>query len=197
MGNNTWIDENGQIHREHSNQHEEPLGKYPPKIGCEENNEIKSIMKRYPELKLAPTSLVCRPGLVGWWFLYIFIFFVIGFWLFPGILAIDDGDETLGIIIIFVSVAMAVFWGVIFYKKILRHPHGGHKKLVKEADYVSGNRGLCIFVKNNRFGLMKLWGCKVYVPPVYDYMEWEAPNKLLRVKKDGRTFLIDIYNNEV
>lgn len=117
---------------------------------------------------------------------------------------IDEGlwknnqDFTvLGIVLIIISAVLIFLWGKFYYKKILLHPHGGHKKLVKEADYVSGNRGFCIFVKNNCFGLIKLWRGQVFVPPIYDYMEWETHNKFLRVKKEGRAFLIDIYNNEV
>lgn len=188
MGNNTWIDENGQIHREHSNQ-----------------PEIKSMMKLYPELRLVPTSLVRRSGLVWWWILYIFVLLALMFSWVVLIFSIIDVDWLIGLWIplLVISVILCVWWAISIYKKILRPPldsRGGYKKLVKEADYISGERGLrglCIFVKDERFGVIKLWDCTVFVPPVYDYMEWETPDKLLRVMKDGRTFLIDIYNNEV
>lgn len=162
----------------------------------DEIDETTSIMKLYPKLRLVPASWVRRSGLFGWWVLYIFVLLVLAYFFAACIVGICDDINELWIPLLVLSVGL-ILWGNLFHKKMLRHPRGGYKKLITEADYVSGNRGLCIFVKNKRFGLIKLWNYTVFVPPIYDYMEWETRNKYLRVKKEGRAFLIDIYNNEV
>jgi hypothetical protein len=175
-----------------------------------EQNTI-SPMKLYPDLELVPASLVRRPHIVLWCFFYIIVLgFITSLLLdIPDIIyeckdffgdlfyKFEDFDLIAGIVVVSV---LDIVWSICFFKKILclsKDAKGGYKKLVKEADYVSGNRGLCVFLKDMKFGVIKLWSCRVVIPPTYNYMEWETYGKVLRVKKDGRAFLIDIYGNEV
>lgn len=101
---------------------------------------------------------------------------------------------------------LALFFGIIlsivallhlilFYRGILWHPKGGYKKLVSVADYVVDESGMTIFVKDRKFGLMKMGSFRVMIPAQYDTMEWEQRGELLRVSKGDSKFLIDIYNN--
>lgn len=169
----------------------------PSSVIDEKTGETTSIMELYPNLNLVPTSLIRRSGLFGWWLLYIFVILASIALLVIGIVILAAEGDEIGIPFIVGGVVMSVLWGIWFYKKILHHPYGGYKKLIKEANYVSGNRGLCVFVKNNCFGLIHLWSYRIFVPAIYDHMEWKPRDKYLRVKKGGRQFLIDIYNNEV
>ena len=138
--------------------HQEP--KFNPKLGkflesCpvskeyEETSENRSIMKLYPELNLVPATLVRRTGLAWWWILYIFVSLALLFSLLVGVFLTIDVHVAAGIPVIIAGIILLILWNRLFYKReIWCHPHGGHKNLIKEADYVSGKRGLCIFVKN-------------------------------------------------
>lgn len=195
----------GYFTKEQEKARKEQLkGYYTDEKELEQN--ATSPIELYPNLKLVPASLVCRPGchIVLWWILYLVVLAsLVGYIITCLTVTIHNWNMYLGweLSIIFISVALAIslctLWGKLIYKKILHHPNSGYEKLVKEADYVSGNRGLCVFLKDEEFGVIKLWGCRVVIPPTYSYMEWEIYGKILRVKKDGRAFLIDIYGNEV
>lgn len=174
----------GYFTKEQENARKEQLkGYYTDEKELEQNTT--SPMKLYPNLKLVPVSLVRRPYIFLWWALIIVLAF------------------ALLLILGWVGLMLSVLCGVLLFKKVLYMPRdskGGYKKLVKEVDYLSGERGfrqLCIFLKDMKFGVIKLWSCCVVIPPTYSFMEWEIYGKILRVKKDGRAFLIDIYGNEV
>lgn len=63
------------------------------------------------------------------------------------------------------------------------------------ADYIDkkSSFGKHFFKKDNKLGLilMVLETRKVLVSAEYDEMQWQEKNRILRVSKDGETYLID------
>lgn len=149
----------------------------------------KSLMKEFPSYMLKPTSTISFERKT---FLWIFSSFIFLLFAIPAMVSFGNGAEVRGVI--FTILGMIILCIFVYP----RSKWGIRKILLPKADYVQQTSGLTIFAKQRKFGVLKMWGrFKIYVPAVYDTMKWEESGRLLTVTKDGREFMIDIYNKEV
>lgn len=169
-----------------------------------ENLHLKSIIDEFPEYDFVPTSVMGGPkektpkyGKIP---IRIGLVLILAGGVLLGLMVNYYNKHHGGLAETMMSVGIPVFsvgiflviLGYVFRKK-------GHP-IKTVADYVSKNmkfgrrKGLIIFVKNRKFGVLKLGFNEIYVSPEYDKLSWRNKNILI-AKKDSTEFLIDIYGN--
>lgn len=59
----------------------------------------------------------------------------------------------------------------------------------------NGYKYAFIISENRKWGLIKIKGQKIVIPPTYDFMEWRKPNELLTACLNNKREIRDINNN--
>ena len=153
-----------------------------------------SMIDRYPELKLKPTSvykLPHRPLTVTTIILYILVCGV-GF---LGLITVWEliGHNRVTLVFgLFCSLVMALLPVVGFdiFKR---------QNLKAVADYFETTNNKYVFIiKDGKFGLYNRNKRKVQIPCAYTCLQWKPNLKILvATTPEGETFDIDIYNNKL
>lgn len=180
-----------------------------------------SMMQKYPELKLQPTTLypwqsnyksnysfllalelifLLNPICVIVITHEIFIFGINNFYHYP------DGRTYL--IIFGISLLIAIIFH--FIVKRSKGKLDNFNKNIKPtlqtiADYIQAYKyggtkkhpNYVFFVKDSKFGVMNVTEFKVAIPAQYDEIAWREPNRILTVTKGSETYDIDIFGNQL
>ena len=153
----------------------------------------KTIIERFPEFEFTPSSVI--GGNRSRTKLYFFAITIVGvIFSYFGIVYFDSSDFS------FILLTFGFTFLVAGFLNLIKH-----KPLVDVADYVPKNRknGIrgkhMIIVKNQKFGVIGTNYNSVEVPAKYDKLSWKSQRKsdVLNAEKDGHSFLIDIYGNEL
>lgn len=170
---------------------------------CSENTQ--SILEKYPEYGFKPTSLHNKRASGRKWLLalYIFLGIIGGVYLISGVVALfvyiiigleeDQADSIGGItsLVLFIAVYMPLFLA----KIILWYRKGILSSLF--ADYIQTKGKMRFFVKDGKFGLVKVSNYKILVPANYDKLTWNQRYETIMATLNGTSFLIDVHNNRL
>ncbi len=181
-----------------------------------------SMMQKYPELKLEPTSIYSWKSNYKSIFgsLLIFSFFIL-FYLVGSIIGIivsitlfgindffhhTDGGISLMIFGISLPIAIIFYFIVKRSKSKLDNFNKNIKPTLQTiADYIQAYKyggtkkhpKYVFFVKDSKFGVMNVTEFKVAIPAQYDEIAWREPNRILTVTKGSETYDIDIFGNQL
>ena len=178
---------------------ETPSGNYTLIVDEEASDRGRSMMEKFPEMELAPTSLYDWRKPKKSHILSVILFsasillFLISVKFFMG--DRDDGAE--------VSFTCALFCLLLGYLFFARYPKKGSPTLSTLADYIQKYRykrktrlgkkpQFVFFVKDSLFGVMNVADYRVQIPAEYERISWKAKDTLIKVTKDGHDFIIDI-----
>ena len=156
-------------------------------------NDQKSILEKFPQYGFQPTSLCNkRPAGRKWLcgFLIPIELFATTYTIDGIVYAISWELDMLflwiyGFIIGITIVVLTIRW-------LVRTP-----RIASIADYIQSKKGITIFVRDSKWGILNNRNHKVLVPAVYDKLSWLQMKKTLRAYKDGETYVIDINNNRL
>ena len=159
----------------------------------------RSMMEKFPEMDLVPTSLYDwkkpkRSRVLSVIFFSVSILpLFIGVGFFMG--GRNDGAE--------VSFTCALFCLLLGYLFFARYPKKGSPTLSSLADYIQQYRykrktrlgkkpQFVFFAKDSLFGVMNVADYKVQIPAEYERMDWKVKDSIISVTKGGHDFFIDI-----
>ena len=159
----------------------------------------RSMMEKFPEMDLVPTSLYDwkkpkRSRVLSVIFFSVSILpLFIGVGFFMG--GRNDSAE--------VSFTCALFCLLLGYLFFARYPKKGSPTLSSLADYIQQYRykrktrlgkkpQFVFFAKDSLFGVMNVADYKVQIPAEYERMDWKVKDSIISVTKGGHDFFIDI-----
>lgn len=160
-----------------------------------ETNNQKSILEKFPQYGFQPTSLCNkRPAGRKWLcgFLIPIELYATAATIAGIVDAVSSFLDLLQLFLCIIGFIIGITIVVLTIRWLVRTP-----RKASIADYIQSKKGITIFVRNRKFGILNNRNHKVLVPAEYDKLSWLQMKKTLRAYKDGETYVIDINNNRL